>query len=484
MKLIGISLGLVLLAMTSVRLAAESTDHKFSVKPHQPGDKSLGADTVDRIEWSDSLGKPRSVDLVTKSDRYNTGWLSQYVYDDPAITCRAMDDGVGGVSDISHMEVGAGGTKWRPQKGDEDQAASAPKLTWIFKGDNHGIVRAEYDLHYIKDKKPSAKPFHIVRDLFFTAGTDNFGYAITMDFSGVPKNDCSVDTRSPYVKWGFTGEPMGPYTGFRSGTDSTLTCLDTQAKDAKLIKTIGDNIIPYNVIWDGPKDRVCAIIGTRPYAELPQGSEYWTGSSEPIVPAGSYDRDKLEAWKLPYQVGAYSGWLNKLTWQTHFQLGYEEVKFGKDYKVKAWPKYSYGVMILLDHLSAKQHDRLIKEGEGIQSVKLTASVGMVAVSGPAGPGREKEKADLKIQGYDPIYRVWRAACVKNKLHLSMDLGATTLFHPVFIVERYSKTKAPALSLNGKALKNGTEFLASLDKKNSRLYLTLLDTLKDKVEVTF
>src|SRR5690348_1332507 len=130
---------------------------------------------------------------------------------------------------------------------------------------------------YMKNKRLAGKTFHIIRDLFFSAGNDAFVYSLTMDFSALPKDECDMDTRSPYMEWGWDGDPLGPYTGFKCGTDSTLTCADTQAKYPKITKTIGDNIVPFNCLWNKPKDRLCAIIGTRPYAEWPQASEYWPG---------------------------------------------------------------------------------------------------------------------------------------------------------------------------------------------------------------
>jgi hypothetical protein len=377
----------------------------------------------------------------------------------------------------------AGGTKRTPKEKGE-LGSIHPKFKWVFKGANHGIVRVEYDMYYAKDKKPTGKTFHIVRDLFFAAGVDPIVYSLTMDFSKNPKDEVDVDTRSPYMEWGWSGEPFKLYTGFKCGTDSTLSCPDTQAKDAKITKTLNDNIIPFNVLWDTPKDRLCAMIATRSYAEWPQASEYFPGDTAHIIPAGVYDRDKLEAWKLPYQIGAYANWFQKMTWQMPGHLGHEEIAFGKDYKIKAWPKYSYAVMVLLDRFSRKQDQRLVKEGEMIPKVKLTAIKGQVAMTGPAGAGREKEQVALVTAGYDPQYRVWRASCDKGGLDLNIALNGATLENPVFILENYGKSKAPSMSLNGQKLEEGKDFYASVDKKSKRLYVTLLATLKDKAELTF
>jgi hypothetical protein len=152
--------------------------------------------------------------------------------------------------------------------------------------------------------------------------------------------------------------------------------------------------------------------------------------------------------------------------------------------MKGWPKYSYGVLVLLDRFSRKQDQRLVKEGEMIPKVKLTATKGQVATTGPAGAGREKEQVVLVTPGYDPQYRVWRASCDKDGLDLNIALNGTTLEDPVFILENYGKSKAPSMSLNGQKLEEGKDFYASLDKRSKRLYVTLLTTLRDKAELIF
>jgi hypothetical protein len=463
--------------------AGDATAH-FKVKHNVKGDKSVAAEQVDEITWKDASGLERSTHFVTKSSKYNPGWLSQFSYDDPPIRCLATTSAVGGLSDISHMEGtgNAGGTKRGKGKG--ETGAVHAKFSWVFRGANHGIVRAEYDMPYYKKDKLSGKAFHVMRDLFFSAGNDAFVYSLTMDFSKLPKNDCNVDTRSPYLEWGWAGDAFGPYTGFKCGTDSVFYCPDTQAKGAKLTKTIGGNIIPFCWQWDTPKDRLCAIIATRPFTEWPQGSEYWPNDPGHILPAGSWDRDKLEAWKYPYQIGGYGGWDQKITWQVPFNLGYEEIKFGNGLKIKAWPKYSYGVMVLLDRLSRKQNERLVKEGEAIQKVKWTALQGRVLDQAPAGPGREKEMAALAVPGYDPLYRVWRAECAGNHLSLKADLDGAVLTNPVLVFEKYSKSKPPVVTLNGQKLEEGTGFYASVDKKSKKLYVTLLAALKNKAELSF
>ncbi len=441
----------------------------FTVRDGLAGDASVGADTVSDLTWTDRPGQPRTVSLVTSSSKFHEGWLSRYVYD--GITVNAVDSGSGGLTDVSHgggMLKGRGRAEWSSRN---------HRLSWVFKGDHHGIVRIEYDMPFsLGEKKGVSKELiHVTRDLFFASGTDHLVYAITLDFSKVPKDKSSVDTRSPYMRWDWdgSGNGMGPYDGYRCGTDGTLTCENTRTGTAKVVKTLGDNMVPYNYQWNHSSNRCAAIIGTRAYAELPQGSECWADGADPIIPAGTYTRDTIEAWKLPYQVGGYSGWIEKLTWQVPYNLGHEKVKVGK-VEYTAWPRYSYAVLVLLDRLDRGSFERLLGEQERMGSVKARAGVGTVLVKASPGVGREKESAALVTPGYDPILRAWRFSCAKNKADVSLDTGTGSLVNPVLIFDDYRKASAPEIA----------DALVSLDAKARRLYVTLTRSLTGSTRVVF
>lgn len=459
--------GLAILTFaTSSSFAATAT---FRVVDGIAGDKEVGADVVSDITWADRLGLPRTVSLVTSSSKFHEGWLSRYVYD--GITVNAVDSGSGGLTDVSH---GGGMLKGRGRK---EWSSRNHRLSRVFKGDHHGLVRIEYDMPFSlgENQGVSKELIHVTRDLFFASGTDHLVYAITLDFSKVPKNRASVDTRSPYMRWDWdgTGNGMGPYDGYRCGTDGTLVCENTRTGTAKTVKTLGDNLIPFVYQWNTGSNRCAAIIGTRPYAELPQGSECWADNPDPIIPAGTYTRDTVEAWKLPYQVGGYSGWIEKLTWQVPYNLGHEKVKVGK-YEYTAWPRYSYSVLVLLDRLDRGSFERLLGEQERMGTVKSSARVGKVMMQAPPGVGREKESSRLVTPGYDPILRAWRFTCAKNKADVALDTGTGTLVNPVLILDDYRKPVAPEIP----------DALVSLDAEARRLYVTLTRSLTGATRIVF
>src|SRR5689334_22372455 len=126
-------LALMTLIASNGRTAAPT----FRVVDGIAGDKDVGADVVSNVTWTDRLGNPRTVSLVTSSSKYHEGWLSRYVYD--GITVNAVDSGSGGLTDVSH---GGGMLKGR---GRGEWSSRNHKLSWIFKGAHHGIVRIAYD---------------------------------------------------------------------------------------------------------------------------------------------------------------------------------------------------------------------------------------------------------------------------------------------------------------------------------------------------
>jgi hypothetical protein len=455
-----------LIGLCAVRASAGG----FRVKEGVPGDKTVGADTVSEITWTDRVGADRTVQFVTRSAKWNPGWLAQYRYD--GITVNAVDEGSGGLTDVSHN----GGML--KVKGHRGWSSRGHTITWAFRGAHHGIVRVEYEMPFTtgeKGDKISTETIRVVRDLVFADGTDPIVYAITLDFAKVPKDKASIDTRSPYMRWDWDGSGggMGPYTGFKSGTDGTLVCENTQTSTGRIVKTLNDNTIPYNYQWNSVTNRCVAIIGTRPYAELPQGSECWAGNPDPILPAGTWTRDQVEAWKLPYQVGGYSGWIEKLTWQVPFNLGHEKVVVGS-HEFSAWPRYSYSTLVLLDRLDRKSFERLLAEQERMPSVKASAAVGSVMTETPPGPGREKERTPLKTSGYDPTWRAWRFACAGNHADVTIDPGTGTLDHPVVVFDGYHGATAPAIP----------GALVSLDRQRGRVWVTVLETPAGPVHVRF
>lgn len=464
MKLIH-GLAIMTFAVSNTRASSPT----FRVVDGIVGDQDVGADVVSDVTWTDRLGNPRTVSLVTSSSKYHEGWLSRYVYD--GITVNAVDSGSGGLTDVSHnggMLKGRGKAEWSSRN---------HKLTWLFKGAHHGIVRIAYDMPFsLGEKKGVSKELiHVTRDLFFASGTDHLVYAISLDFSNVPKNKASVDTRSPYMRWDWDGSGggMGPYDGYRCGTDGTLTCENTRTGSGKVVKTLNDNTIPYNEQWNLQTNRCVAIIGTRPYAELPQGSECWADNPDPIIPAGTYTRDTVPAWNLPYQVGGYSGWIEKLTWQVPYNLGHEKVTVGK-YSYTAWPRYSYATLVLLDRLDRKSFERLLGEQEKMGTVKAAATIGRPLAIAEAGPGRESETVPLTVPGYDPLLRAWRFACDKSSVDVTLDTGTATMVNPVLIFDGYRKNTPPEIP----------DALVSLDLKTQQLYVTLTRSVTGVTRITF
>lgn len=442
----------------------------FRVREGVSGDKSVGADETSEITWVDRLGKDRTVQFVTESAKYNPGWLSRYVYDDPPITVNAVDGGSGGLTDVSHnggMLKGRGRGEWSSRN---------VRLSWLFRGEHHGIVRVEYEMPFSTgEKKISTETIRVVRDLVFADGCDQLLYAITLDFSKVPKDKASVDTRSPYMRWDWDGSGggMGPYTGFRCGTDGTLVCENTRTSSGRIVKTLNDNTVPFVYQWNSDTNRCAAIVATRPYAELPQGSECWAQGTDPILPAGTWTRDQVEAWKLPYQVGAYSGWIEKLTWQVPFDLGHERVVVGK-YSYSGWPAYSYATVVLLDRLDRRSFERMLSEQERMPSMKVTAAVGRVITAAAPGPGREKESAPLKTPGYDPIRRAWRFECEDGHADVTLDPGPGGIDSPVLVFSGFRGSAAPAIP----------GALVSLDRKQGLVWATLTGSRSGPIRVSF
>ncbi len=456
-----------------------SVSAQLTITENQPASEGVAAAKVDKVTWLDSQGLEREAHIATKVQEHLPGAIVYYSYGEPKLEIKA-ESGGDGITDVSHYPEGANRTV-SGRSGNDFHG-----LEWIFRGENHAILRAKYRMTYHDKEKKYGEKIGVTRDFIFVNGCDYILYAISMDMSEFKPGVANVDTRSPYLEWPWHEGGYGNYTGVACGTDGTLRCDDLLAKGAKLVKTLGDNTIPYVREWHKPSDRAEAIIATRTYAELPMGSEYWGGASEPIIAAGNYPIDgegKKDCWEMPYQIGCYAvnpeGWAAKLTWQVPFGIGTERVEFGS-YSYSGYPKYSYATLIVLEKHSSGRIEALIKEQETIAKAKLTAEHGDVITEASPGPGREDETVKLAVPGYDPMLRAFRLKADYGDLFAELELGEGKLVNPTFIIDDLAGDSE--VVLNGERLSKGKDYYSSYHRERAQLYITLARTLTGKVKL--
>jgi hypothetical protein len=106
---------------------------------------------------------------------------------------------------------------------------------------------------------------------------------------------------------------------------------------------------------------------------------------------------------------------------------------------------------------------------------LSAAIGAVKVSGPAGVGGATNASiAYSPAGYNPTYSAWEIAAQTNAVKATLTPAANRpLDHPIFVVDGYSSSQLPASIAVGSGLTNaGVNFFASLDTGGQRLWITV------------
>jgi hypothetical protein len=171
----------------------------------------------------------------------------------------------------------------------------------------------------------------------------------------------------------------------------------------------------------------------------------------------------------------------RLAWGADWgSLGYDSLKTINGYTVSGWPKVSYSVYVVLDNHAIAPTQAIAEQAQVVSQTALTASVGTVLTSGPAGVGRT-DTMNYSPPGYSPVYGTWEVEAQNNKATLTFNVSgnaSATLNFPIMVVHNYTKTTAPtAISYDGKTLKANEGYFVSLRYDQSELWITLFERLK-------
>ena len=136
-----------------------------------------------------------------------------------------------------------------------------------------------------------------------------------------------------------------------------------------------------------------------------------------------------------------------------------------------WPRQSYSTHIVFGTHSGDPVGAQVGQVEALQSVSLSAAVGSIATSGPAGINRPDSRTYAPA-GYDPVYAALTFVAAGNALDANIGVGAgRTLRKPLLVVR--GVTAYPAtVRLNGATLVRDTDYFPSLRAGANELWLTL------------
>lgn len=438
----------------------------------------------DKISWIDSQGWVREAYFSKSgsgSDRQDIGFINKFSYQirpGKRIDCEAQKGAEG--EEAMCFTVNHFSGKATSQRSDGFQFDSHPQ----FVGKHHLVYRTSFWQYATNQSPPDSPAFLVTIDWVFMDGMDHFLYCITYDCSKFFKekgkpfiNDC----RSPYTSfdWDGNGIKEEEISGFEYGTDRKFV-----SHDMLTYTSTNLNSIPY--VWQYRKgtDAEIGYVQTTEFSDHRGGGEGWGvgvespagiwGGKQPEFKFGSLK--DVDIWRLHYQMNGYQDYKdNRITWGLPY--GSVDGGFGS-----TPPYQSYSLMIQLGSYSSGGVKRLVQETETVFSSNVIFDVfqGKPLDRGYEGVANPNLKG-FRVSGYDPVYRVWRIRSEGTGAGFRVGTRNGSLRNPLFMVENMSQIPT-RIKIGDRTAKAGRDYYLSWDSENSRIWLTLLRTVTDTIEI--
>ncbi|MEO5561232.1 MAG: hypothetical protein ABIO49_14920 [Dokdonella sp.] len=468
-------------------------------------DVTVAAMVSDRFTWHDAANKPRVAVLAHNDGQTGPtapggypnrgGALREFRYQMPDNSTR-----VAGVTNYGNGGQGGFGyvvshSAW-PSNGGGCNGDDSPlgygtpgAFQRVFEGRHHAIFRftQNYPRHCSAAPGGATSAVPITIDWTFSTGRDNPLWSITYDMSALSANYLFDDSRAPYGELNIDGNGANDISGVGWGDRWQFTSTTAPVTLDSAWTWNVPNTVPYVKLWVTSTNATMGTVQSQTMTQQDAGSRnafyhditaYWNKTSAQGNAGDGYAMPWQDSW--PYQANSYSidvGASNnnaRLTWGTSYgflgQTSYS-VHDGVVANAPGYPKKSYAVYVVLGPQSTSPVEAQRGEVETVQTLALTASIGSVASSGPAGPARV-DTMTYAPSGYDPVYGALTFAAAGNTLDANIAVGAGhTLKHPMLVVRGMSAYPA-IVKLNGTTLTVDADYFPSLRAGANELWLTL------------
>jgi hypothetical protein len=488
--------------------------------------------TGEQYAWIDANGQPR-VAVLARNNVSGGGMLDRYMYQLASAATRTVNataDYAGGFGYVvSHLPYENSCPLIPPSQfcysnatiGDDSPLGLGFTGTYSIKfaGRHHAIHEFKTTYPRFTGPHPTGAPFirydvPVTIQWMFVNGRDHPLWSVTWDWSAVPASlplaqQIEGDSRGPYGDLQFdgisgSGNVIG---GVAWAVDQrrfiTTTAPFTLSSDWTW-NTVGAAAIPYNMLWINNANAQMGVVQTSLLSTHDAGNGGYGASiqgqtSSTVTPCPDENHKMPCTWNWPYQsiendfynnVGALDP--NANTTGRRLAWGAKLGAIGRDSYTNyaggttTQSKYkSYSTFIVLgEHnpgASVNPTMAQVREQESIlkssASVTMSASVGTLSASGPAGVARNDIQTYSRA-GYSPVYATWEVNASANAATINwVTQGADTIKNPVLRVRNYTASAAPTnITFNGVTLVPDADVLMSIDATNNTLWLTLLRTV--------
>lgn len=479
-----------------------------------------------KVQWTDSDGLPRTAVLVdqnsTGAGPY-AGYLRQYSYqfNGATRTCTGTDDPAkGGALEFS----GDGFVQNHTADGGDYSSGNGPGFPGTTSidllGTSHALITYSMPTYTI-----SGKTVPTTVQWLFADGRSHPVFAYCQDARNAGGN-LGADSRSPYGDMAYVGDSVQALVGGFSYGDTlkfvTLALAPEEVTAKSPWRDTEANTIPYAMQWAEPADADAEMghVATLPITLSDQGLD--TQTSNFNDPPDLFDpRGKSRAagplpgiatfayqiiqFSLDYDGGTPTD-SKRLAWGTNFgRVGGFDNYGDASLDPKQYSRHAddpidnplagsradgslpaYSTFIVLGAHAGNYLvgavGQQVTQMERSAAATLTASVGTVASSGPAGVGAAATATvPYSPAGYNPTYAAWEATATGNAASMTLT-PTSSLDHPLFLVDGYTSAMAPsAISVNGKNAP-GTDYFVTLDAAKQRLWITVNSSSSQPISV--
>ena len=472
-------------------------------------DVTVGAMVSDRFTWRDSGNLPR-VAVLAHNDQLGPqsvggyvnhgGAMREFRYQLPGNTTRIASVttyGNGGQGGFGYV---VSHSAWLPPNGfcngDDSPLGYTYAGTWqrVFEGRHHAIFRFQqnYERHCTQNSPASTTLIPVTIDWVFATGHDHPLWSITYDMNAIAADRLFDDSRAPYGELNMDGDGSIDISGVAWGDKFKFTSTSAPVTLGSSWTWNTPNTVPYVKEWIVSSDATMGLVQTQTIDQQDAGAgrnpnyhdltPRWGTTSAGGNAGGTYLMPWQDDW--PYQANAdnlgpsSSNNNSRLTWGTQYGfLGQTTYASNTNTSpgnsgpfLPGWPWESYSVFVVLDRHSVLPVEAQVTQVETVQGLALSATVGSVATSGPAGVNRV-DTITYVPAGYDKVYSALTFEAAGNSLDATIGIGSGTLRKPLVIVR--SVTAYPTtVKLNNVTLVRDTDYFPTLRADKSELWITL------------
>jgi hypothetical protein len=466
----------------------------------------IGNLVTERYTWSDALGRSRAATFShnnTATNAQREGELCEYTYHTDAATVRDVKSldasGAGGFGYVvSHLENPASAS----QIGQDDSPLGLQftgNYANLLNGRHHALLRytLNYPRYYCTEdgngnctSATTTYQMPVTIDWLIATGRDNPLWSVTLDLNGAPDNAISADSRAPYGDMAFDGAANGGFgdtvMGVAWGDHYKFT--STGASPLTFNSSWNwsqPNTIPYVYLWTQNVDAEMGIVQSEDITKQDAGGYFgqqaWTHTSADAGGPGRCSTTPFSSgnyvmpcdFNWPYQSINYAIGLNsstndkRLAWGAEFGFLGQTSYSGNDGSTIPVPfkRESYSTYVVLHKHSAGATAAQIAQVENAMSSTMSASVGTLKTSGPAGVGRSDTRNFLPV-GYNRVYGTWEVNASGGVAAIALNAAGSGLLNPMFIVHNHANALPAGVTLDGAALTADVDYFATVDPGNA------------------